>query len=63
MSEVTYQLVFKLPWWWRFYFWAIVFFEWTVGGVDPEKVADFVVKHSKFTTQPVRRVKPGSSDA
>lgn len=55
MSEVRVILHVKYPWWWRVYMAAAIFFECTIGGLDPERAADFLVRHTKFEMKDVGR--------
>lgn len=47
-NRIVVTLGVSLPWWWRLYFEALKFYEYTIGGVDPERAAEFVVRHVRF---------------
>lgn len=47
-SEITVKLSIKLPWWWRLYFWALIFFsDMGILKIDTKVAADFVARHTK----------------
>lgn len=48
MAQTLITLGVSLPWWWRFYVWALYLQEYTIGGVNPEIAADFIVRRSRF---------------
>ncbi len=45
MAAVILSLRVRLPWWWRLYLWVLIFFEYSVGSVDPDVAAEFVRRH------------------
>ena len=52
MANITLHLRVRFPWWWRFYVWALIFFEYTVGGVDTEVAAKFLARHMRCEAVP-----------
>ena len=59
MADVQLKLKIKYPWWWRFYLAGAVFFEWTIGGFDPDVGAAFICKHTRFEMEEIK----GGNDA
>lgn len=47
MPEITLHLRVRYPWWWRLYLWALIVFEYTVGGVDSDVAAEFLARHMR----------------
>jgi hypothetical protein len=50
MAQHILKLQIRLPWWWRFYLWALMFHEYTIGGVDLEVAGNFVARHARLYT-------------
>ena len=45
MANIRVSIRVKLPWWWRLYMAAAMFFEATIGGIDPKIAGEFISKH------------------
>nr|WP_320144854.1 hypothetical protein [uncultured Cohaesibacter sp.] len=54
MADVRVALKIKYPWWWRLYMAGAVFFESTIGGIDGERAAAFLCKHTKFELEEIK---------
>ena len=59
MAEMRLKLKVKFPWWWRLYLAGVFFWECTIGGIDGEKTAAFICKHTKFELEEIK----GGNDA
>ncbi|WP_162916922.1 hypothetical protein [Cohaesibacter haloalkalitolerans] len=54
MANVRVALKIKYPWWWRLYMAGAMFFEATIGGIDPDVAANFIARHTKFELEEIK---------
>lgn len=48
MAKLSTEIRVIFPWWWRLYIAALWLIGNTIGGIDSDKAAKFLVKHSRF---------------
>jgi len=48
VAQLSIRLSVSLPWWWRIYMHAVIFYEYTIGGVNVDRASEFVARHARF---------------